>query len=395
MIINILDIQETCTNLALSRILNIVKNFLNIIQIIAPILLMVSLTYQLIFLAKNPDDFKKKFPKIRNSALALIIIFIIPTILNTTMYILGEKTQFSSCYNNAPRIIDENVSYEEIEKTDKKNILGNPDDYEKGKKSTSSNNTTQTSQDSSVEKSYGVYLGLDHNKGLDKLYKYKLVVIDLQEFTKEDINKLHSKGIKVYSYLNIGSVEEYRSYFKKFKKIYLGTYENWEDERWVDVSKQSFQNFIINELEPKLRSKGADGYFIDNCNVYANFKKAKIYNGLKNILQNIHQNGLEILINGGDEFVKKAIKENSYSSLFDGVNQEEVFTLINFDNHTYHNQTSKEKAYYQKYLSLVKEKGLKVYLLEYGANSKKEAEIAKYCQENGFSYFNAKTYNLN
>ena len=31
------------------------------------------------------------------------------------------------------------------------------------------------------------------------------------------INYIHEKGIKVYSYLNIGSVEDNRKYYKKFK----------------------------------------------------------------------------------------------------------------------------------------------------------------------------------
>ena len=253
---------------------------------------------------------------------------------------------------------------------------------------------TQSTKDSSVESSYGVFLGLDHDSGLSKLYKYKLVVIDLQEFTKNDIQKLHNKGIKVYSYLNVGSVENYRKYYKRFKKYYLGTYENWEDEKWVDVSKSSYQNFIINELEPSLRAKGADGYFIDNCDVYANFKKDKIYKGLQTILGSIHSHNLPMLINGGDEFVSKAIKDGSYSRLFDGVNQEEVFTVINFDNHTYHTQSKSESKYYKDYLQKVKNKGLKVYLLEYGAKSSKEKEIANYCKQNGFAYYNSKSYNL-
>ena len=254
--------------------------------------------------------------------------------------------------------------------------------------------STQSIQDSSVESSYGVFLGLDHDSGLKKLYKYKLVVIDLQEFTKSDIQNLHNKGIKVYSYLNVGSVENYRKYYKRFKKYYLGTYENWEDEKWVDVSKSSYQNFIINELEPSLRAKGADGYFIDNCDVYANFKKDKIYKGLQSILSSIHSHGLPMLINGGDEFVSKAIKDGSYSQLFDGVNQEEVFTVINFNNHTYHTQSKSESKYYKNYLQKVKSKGLKVYLLEYGAKSSKEKEIANYCKQNGFAYYNSKSYNL-
>ena len=80
--------------------------------------------------------------------------------------------------------------------------------------------------------------------------------------------------------------------------------------------------------------------------------------------------------------------------MFDGVNQEEVFTVINFNNHTYKNQSASETKYYKDYLKNVKSKGLIVYLLEYGASSSKEKEIANYCNANGFSYYNSSSYNL-
>jgi len=267
-------------------------------------------------------------------------------------------------------------------------------ELEQQNSSSSNNNSNSGNNDATLETSYGVFLGLDHGSGIDKLTNYKLVVIDLQEYDKSDIDKLHAKGIKVYSYLNVGSVEKYRNYYQRFKDSYLGTYEDWPDEKWVDVSNKNYQNFIINELEPSLRSKGADGYFIDNCDVYAIKKNDKIYEGLKTILSSIHSHGLPMLINGGDEFVSKAISDGSYNNLFDGVNQEEVFTQINFDNYTYKKQSDSEKKYYQNYLQKVKSKNLTVYLLEYGASSELEKEIAEYCQQNGFAYYNAKTYNL-
>ena len=384
----------------------VVKRIINIICIIVPIILIFSLFKQFIDLMRNPDN-KKGTKGLFNSAVAAMVIFFIPTIVSALLSIIGDSTtnnsvyEISSCWNSN-QSISSNSTYIPNNKKNKSSLINDPSEYEKGKKKSNNSNgnsnnssSNNTSSDSSVETSYGVFLGLDHSDGLSKLYNYKLVVIDLQEFSKNDVDKLHAKGIKVYSYLNVGSVEEYRSYYKKFKNLYLGVYENWEDERWVDVSNKSFQSFIINELEPLLRSKGADGYFIDNCDVYAENKRDSIYSGLKTILSNVHSHGLPMLINGGDEFVSKAISDGSYSSLFDGVNQEEVFTLINFSNKTYSNQSSGETKRYKEYLAKVKSKNLKVYLLEYGASSNKEKEIAAYCQANGFSYYNSKSYDLN
>ena len=387
-------ITSGCADIGLYKILVVVKKVLNIIMIVAPILLIIAVSFFIFTLVKDPDNSKKTVKKIINAAISLITIFLIPLLVNVVMFSLGSKTSFSSCWNEA---VDNGNPSSYYEINDGRNsFLENSNEYEKGiKKNKDKNNKNKSKVDSSsIETSYGVYLGLDHSSGLDKLYSHKLVVIDLQEFTKDDVRKLHDKGIKVYSYLNIGSVEEYRDYYKKFDNNYLGVYENWEDERWVDVSNSSFQKFIINELEPSLREKGADGYFIDNCDVYANFKKDSIYNGLKKILGSIHKNGLTVLINGGDVFVSSTIKDGSYKDLFDGVNQEEVFTVINFDNHTYHKQSSSETKYYQNYLDKVKNNNLQVYLLEYGANSSLEKTIADYCSKNGFAYYNAKSYKL-
>ena len=408
-IINMLSFSG-CQSSIISNFIAIAKGIIYLVCIIIPIILIISLTIKLVQLINNPDE--KKVPKnILNSVLAAGIIFLIPIILSIVIDIASSNVNdsdsfnFLVCWKNAKitKFSSSSKYFSPTPEDNKKSVIHNEEEYEKGtnnnnnnsnERSSSNNEINNTEKDSSVETNYGVFLGLDHSNGLNKLYKYKLVVIDLQEFTKSDIEKLHSKGIKVYSYLNVGSVENYRSYYNRFKKYYLGTYENWEDEKWVDVSQKEYQDFLINELEPSLRKKGADGYFIDNCDVYANFKKDKIYKGLQTILKAIHSHNLPMLINGGDVFVTKTINDGSYGTLFDGVNQEEVFTVINFDNHTYHNQDNDDTNYYKNYLSKVKSKNLKVYLLEYGASKNKENEIKKYCEENNFSYYNAKSYNL-
>ncbi len=50
-------------------------------------------------------------------------------------------------------------------------------------------------------------------------------------FSKKDIRKLHAGGTKVYSYLNIGSIENFRSYYKTYEHLAIGDYENWEEEK--------------------------------------------------------------------------------------------------------------------------------------------------------------------
>lgn len=77
------------------------------------------------------------------------------------------------------------------------------------------------------QKPYGVFLNLN-KRNIKKLYSYKTVVIDAQFFSKKEIRKLKKHKIKVYSYINIGSLEKFRPYYNKFKNLTLGRYENWD-----------------------------------------------------------------------------------------------------------------------------------------------------------------------
>ncbi len=79
---------------------------------------------------------------------------------------------------------------------------------------------------------YGVFLSVD-NSDLSLFKDYQTIVIDAAYFEKEDIQKLKESGHTVYTYINIGSIENFRPYYETFKV------------------------------------KGVDGYFVDNCDVYS------------------------------------------------------------------------------------------------------------------------------
>lgn len=189
-------------------------------------------------------------------------------------------------------------------------------------------------------------------------------------------------------------MENYRPYYDKFKDKTLSAYENWEDEYWMDVSDKKWQNLIVDELGKNIADKGFDGFFIDNCDVYYQFPEEKIFDGLCSILKRIQKYNLDTIINGGDTFVSKCIDEKIAKEMFDGVNQECVFTSIDFENKKFGKKSSKDREYFIHYLDKVKMDGLKVFLTEYGADIVTLQEIEKYCKENGFHWYNARNLEL-
>ncbi len=83
---------------------------------------------------------------------------------------------------------------------------------------------------------YGVFLNADASS-LERFKMYETIVIDAQYFTKRDIELLHQNGTVVYTYLNIGSIENFREYYTTYAEVAIGEYEHWEEEQWVDVAK--------------------------------------------------------------------------------------------------------------------------------------------------------------
>lgn len=249
---------------------------------------------------------------------------------------------------------------------------------------------SQTTQD----EQYGVLLGLNPEDA-SALSNYQIAVIDAQYFTKDEIAAVQAEGTSVYTYLNIGSIETFREGYNALKGCILSPYDNWPDEFWIDVSRKEWQDFVAQEAA-ELIEKGVDGFFLDNADVYYLYPSDAIYEGLNAILQNLAQYEKPVLINGGDVYVSRAVLDASTpNTVITGVNQECVFTNINFSSGSLVRQDADSKQYYQEYLARCKQAGLDIYLTEYVKNQKSlVSEIENYCNKNGFQYYISSTINL-
>ena len=243
------------------------------------------------------------------------------------------------------------------------------------------------SNTSTFEKNdYGVFLNADASS-LKQLKNYDLIVIDAQYFTKSDIELLHQNGTRVYTYLNIGSIENFREYYTTYEKLTIGRYEHWDEEKWVDVAAPDWQKFM-EQLSQELFEKGVDGFFIDNCDVYYYAPRESIFEGLTAILQNIMTFDKAVIINGGDTYVTEYRERyGAIDHIMTGVNQESVWSAIDFDKGTFYEQTKETRDYYCNYLEACQADGMEVYLLEYTTDKKLIQKIKKYCNEHDFHFY--------
>ena len=237
---------------------------------------------------------------------------------------------------------------------------------------------TITNTEEVYDSSFGVYIGADPENITDRDLA-ETIVIDAQYYTEKEIANLKKGGHTVYTYINIGSVESFRDYYKDFESITLGTYENWEDEKWVDVSDKRWQLFLSGKAD-ELMNKGVDGFFVDNCDVYYNYMTEEIFEGVSDILKNLCGKNAYVMVNGGDEFAREYLKRHgNLNGILDGVNQESVYTAIDWDNNRFTVNTKEDREYFLEYLRLVMDAGKDAYAIEYITDpeiAQKAAELA-------------------
>lgn len=108
--INLLISTNNCADYALANMLNTVHQVINMIAIIVPILLIISIIFSLVSFLVNVDQ-KNKGKKIIQKVAAAIIVFLLPTIVDTTMSLLdyaggdieSNNFQVASCWTLAAK----------------------------------------------------------------------------------------------------------------------------------------------------------------------------------------------------------------------------------------------------------------------------------------------------
>ena len=135
---------SSCSDYALLGTLTIAKKLISVIQIIGPILCIVSMTYTLIKMIQNPDE-KKTSKKLFNSVLALALIFFVPLIVNAFINVLGDSSEFKNCWESANQSYN-NVKYYEIKNNDNSKaikVYDSPSKYQGGVPKSSSDSTSK------------------------------------------------------------------------------------------------------------------------------------------------------------------------------------------------------------------------------------------------------------
>lgn len=106
---------------------------------------------------------------------------------------------------------------------------------------------------------------------IDTSYEVEMYDIDLADTPQAKIDELHNKNIKVICYFSAGTWEEFRDDADEFPAAVLGkTLEDWEDEKWLDISNYEDFSQLMQERLDLAVTKKCDGVEPDNVDGYLN-----------------------------------------------------------------------------------------------------------------------------
>lgn len=147
---------------------------------------------------------------------------------------------------------------------------------------------------------------------------YDLVVVDGQEVTEQQAATLHHGGALVLGYLDAGTIEPYRPWFRRAKPYRLDYWKQW-GEWYANVDAAGYRKLLLG-VAASFERKGLDGLFLDNTDMTETHPKQAP--GMRRLVA-----GLARLVHGRDDFLfaqNGADVDGPIVRYLDGWNREDV-----------------------------------------------------------------------
>lgn len=224
-------------------------------------------------------------------------------------------------------------------------------------------------------------------KKLGKAKQKTLLVIQPEDYKREQILALRAAGYTLLGYLSVGSISDQRKYYSKLKLYRLSKLEDWPHEWYIDLRKGFVRDFLVNRAK-ELSNLGFEGWWLDNLDVYEYHKSKDMYNSIIILLKRIRaiNSSKYIMINGGSQFLDKLMdNDNTHKSItyINGVTQEEVYSLIkDYSGKGKFGQQKKDMhSWYKSYIKRLLRHNLQAFLLEYTKSSSLKTRIKNFCNK--------------
>jgi hypothetical protein len=92
---------DLCESAGFLNALRIIFFVIDIVKIAVPLLLIIMMSFDVYGLITDPNNTKKVIDVVKKRLMAALLVFFIPTLIEVTLTMLGDRVPVSECYNNA------------------------------------------------------------------------------------------------------------------------------------------------------------------------------------------------------------------------------------------------------------------------------------------------------
>ena len=128
-----------------------------------------------------------------------------------------------------------------------------------------------------------------------------MIVIEPEDYKAAEVAALKQHA-KVLAYLSIGSISDERSCDKEMMPYALRKLEDWPHERYLDLTQPAVRDWLQKRARD-LKRTGFDGLWLDNVDIYEEYRTTEMFNAIVNTLMAIKAIRGYVMINGGSLFL--------------------------------------------------------------------------------------------
>lgn len=218
---------------------------------------------------------------------------------------------------------------------------------------------------------FAISTDVDDDAAVARLARFDLVVVDGEQTPAGRIAQLKAGGSLVLGYLAVGTIERFRSWYRRARPFRLELWGDW-GEWYADVREPGFRRLIAGRVAPKLLAKGFDGLFLDNVDMVDGHPKQRrgMFRLVRRLSRLVHRRGGLLFAQNGAKAMKPV-----WSAL-DGWNREDVSRTWDFKRHRYRAQKPRDVAAAQAELRRLAAAGLLVTATDYTPAGDAEADAA-------------------
>lgn len=191
---------------------------------------------------------------------------------------------------------------------------------------------------------------------------YDLVVLDGQEASTRQVRALRHAGKLVLAYLDVGTIEPGRPWYRRAKPYRLNYWPDW-GEWYADVDAPGFRRLISRRVAPAMLRKGFSGLFLDNTDMVETHPRQR--HGMDEMVRSLAR-----LVHSKHEFLFAQNGEDTIGPLlryYDGWNREDVSATYDFGRHRYVRQGHGDIAQADRALRRIARAGLLTLATDYTA----------------------------